>query len=261
MFNFMKKERTEEERAERERRKSEKREKKKNSKRAVLSHEELERLEEVRRSLRIKGNLSPRKQSTDEADRASVVGLRYSQIPGSDGPSPDTSDTASTWSNTGSIGSLGRPARSILKSKPTTGASQARDLDDLNLLMKNTKANELYLYKSQESETSNLSNRNSQTKIESAPVHGECLGSRARPLLATFPLRLPEIAVVVSCESAPPLSAASLTQVKLQSTDAWRAESSSNRRLSYAVTAKNPWLPHCAIRHHFRICQDLEMWL
>ena len=104
--------------------------------------------------------------------------------------------------------------------------------------MKNTKANELYLYKSQESETNNLSNRNSQTEIESAAVNGECLGSRARPLLATFPLRLPEVAVVVSSESAPPLSAASLTQVKLISTDAWRAESSSRNRVLRSHSAK-----------------------
>ena len=52
----MKKEKTEEEKAEKERKKSEKREKKekKNSKRDNLSTDELQRLEEVRKSLKIK---------------------------------------------------------------------------------------------------------------------------------------------------------------------------------------------------------------
>ena len=54
----MKKEKTEEEKAEKERKKSEKREKKekKNSIRDKLSTDELQRLEEVRKSLKIKVN-------------------------------------------------------------------------------------------------------------------------------------------------------------------------------------------------------------
>ena len=60
MFHFMKKEKTEEEKAEKERKKSEKREKKekKNSKRDKLSKDELQRLEEVRKSLKIKVRVS-----------------------------------------------------------------------------------------------------------------------------------------------------------------------------------------------------------
>ena len=130
----MKKEKTEEERAEKERKKSEKREKKekKSSKREKLTNDDLERLEEVRRSLKIKVDMNdshasvlnqPNHQGSkknkekeipsgitadyrDTTDRSAVIGLRYSQHGGSGdgGLSPDTSDTASTWSKDGSIG-------------------------------------------------------------------------------------------------------------------------------------------------------------
>ena len=54
MFHFMRKEKSEEERAEKEERKRRKKELKERKKRDSLTSEDLHRLEEVRRSLRIK---------------------------------------------------------------------------------------------------------------------------------------------------------------------------------------------------------------
>ena len=54
MFHFMRKEKSEEERAEKEERKRRKKELKERKKRDSLTSEDLQRLEEVRRSLRIK---------------------------------------------------------------------------------------------------------------------------------------------------------------------------------------------------------------
>jgi hypothetical protein len=54
MFHFMRKEKSEEERAEKEEKKKRKREQKERKKRESLTSEDLTRLEEVRKSLRIK---------------------------------------------------------------------------------------------------------------------------------------------------------------------------------------------------------------
>ena len=54
MFHFMRKEKSEEERAEKEERKRRKKEQKERKKRESLTSEDLTRLEEVRKSLRIK---------------------------------------------------------------------------------------------------------------------------------------------------------------------------------------------------------------
>ena len=231
MFNFMKKEKTEEERAEKERKKSEKREKKKSSKREKLSNDELQRLEEVRKSLKIKGVDKRRKAEdfSDEVDRASVVGLRYSQFYlGSESgvASPDSSDSASTWSSA----SLNRP-RSILKSKHTGGGSVSEsssklDLDDEHLLLKNTQQNEIISYNKSPGFITNDNEHEycyyqpSQLDIshfDSQP--GECLGFKSKRLLNNFPLTLPEIIKVTPSEPwrkqslSRSLSSSSLLQV------------------------------------------------
>ena len=200
MFNFMRKDRTEEERAERDRRKSEKREKKKSSKREKpLSPEELERLEEVSRSLKMKG--VGRRTSSDDVDRSNVVGLRYSQFYLQSDPgltSPDSqSDTASTWSS--STASLGRP-RGILKSKaPGSVSSSKIDLDDEGLLMKNTQQNEMNIYKLSPGFSLQSNQNSNQTAGEAQ--HGEQLGFKSRKLLSNFALRLPVIITVPSTEA------------------------------------------------------------
>ena len=198
MFNFMRKDKTDEERAvkaEKDRRKSEKREKKKSSKRdKPLSPEELQRLEEVSRSLKMKG---PGRKGSDEMDRANVVGLRYSQFFLQSGPtSPDSSDTASTWSS--STTSLGRP-RGILKSKAPGSVSESSskiDLDDEGLLLKNTQQNEMNIYRLS-SET--WAGQSRQT-VESEAQHGEYLGIKSRKLLSNFALRLPVVISVAGRE-------------------------------------------------------------
>ena len=205
MFGFMKKERTEEEKAEKERKKSEKRERKKSSKREKLSTDELERLEEVRRSLKMKGvtRRSREQDFSDEVDRASVVGLRYSQFyldPGAgDVTSPDSSDTTSTWSST----SLNTRPRSILKSKqPGSSVSESSsrlDLDDEHLLMKNTQQNEIISYAkspgvSTDHDQEYSYHSNSQIDLsyfDTSP--GECLGLKSKKLLSNFPLQLPDL--------------------------------------------------------------------
>ena len=196
MFNFMRKDRTEEERAEKDRRKSEKREKKKSSKREKsLSPEELERLEEVSRSLKLKGSQG-RKASSDETDRTAVVGLRYSQFHLQSETSPDSqSDSASTWSS--STASLGRP-RGILKSKaPGSVSSSKIDLDDEGLLMKNTQQNEINIYKlSPGFSLQTNQNDNQTTTWDAQQQHGEQLGVKSRKLLSNFALRLPVIITV-----------------------------------------------------------------
>ena len=206
----MKKEKTEEERAEKERKKSEKREKKKSSKRDKLSQEELQRLDEVRRSFKIKG-VNKEQDFSDETDRASVVGLRYSQFYlGSDQSrssvaSPDSSDTASTWSSA----SLTRP-RGILKSKhpgSVSGSSSRLDLDDEHLLLKNTQQNEIISYNKSpgfsadtNSEYSYFQNPNLDLEyFNNQP--GECLGLKSKKLLSSFPLHLPEIVKVNQTEA------------------------------------------------------------
>ena len=231
MFNFMKKEKTEEARAEKERKKSEKREKKKSSKREKLSNDELQRLEEVRKSLKIKGVDKRRKEQdfSDETDRASVVGLRYSQFYlGSESgvTSPDSgSDSASTWSSA----SLNRP-RSILKSKHTGGGSVSEsssklDLDDEHLLLKNTQQNEIISYNKSPGFISNDTEHEysyyqpSQLDIsyfDSQP--GECLGFKSKKLLNNFPVTLPEI-------------------IKVTPSDPWRKQSSSSLlQVIYSIT-------------------------
>ena len=204
MFGFMKKEKTEEEKAEKERRKSEKRERKKSSKREKLSNDELQRLEEVRRSLKIKGanRRSKEQDFSDETDRASVVGLRYSQFYlGHEGDglvSPDSVSSDSTWSSA----SLNRP-RSILKSKypgsTVSESSSKLDLDDENLLLKNTQQNEVINYNkspgfSQDAEQEYSYYRNSQIDLsyfDTSP--GECLGFKSKKLLTSFSLQLPDL--------------------------------------------------------------------
>ena len=128
----------------------------KSSKREELSKNELQQREEVRRSLKIKGGNVKRSKDCDfgdEVDSASVVGLRYSQfyLGGSESgvASPDSSDSASTWSSA----SLSRP-RSILKSRGENRGSVSQlsqsssklDLNDENLLLKNTAQNEMISY-------------------------------------------------------------------------------------------------------------------
>ena len=199
MFNFMRKDRTEEERAERDRRKTEKREKKKSSKREKpLSPEELERLEEVSRSLKMKG--AGRRTSED------VVGLRYSQFylqsePGQTSglTSPDSqSDTASTWSS--STASLGRP-RGILKSKaPGSVSSSKVDLDDEGLLMKNTQQNEMNIYKLSPG-FALQTNQNYNPTSWGEAQHGQQLGFKSRKLLSNFALRLPVIITVPTTDA------------------------------------------------------------
>ena len=200
MFNFMRKDRSEEERAEKDRRKSEKREKKKSSKREKpLSPEELERLDEVSRSLKMKG---ASRRSSDDVDRTNVVGLRYSQFYLQSDPSgltsPDSqSDTASTWSS--STASLGRP-RGILKSKaPGSVSSSKIDLDDEGLLMKNTQQNEMNIYKLSPGFSLQSNQNVNPTSWEAQ--HGEELGFKSRKLLSNFALRLPVIITVPSTDA------------------------------------------------------------
>ena len=223
MFNFMKKEKTEEERAEKERRKSEKRERKKSSKREKLSQDELQRLEEVRRSLKIKGgNIKRSKEGdfSDEVDRASVVGLRYSQfyLGGSESgvASPDSSDSASTWSSA----SLSRP-RGILKSRGEDRGSVSQlsqssskvDLDDENLLLKNTAQNEMISYNKSpgftaEADTEHIYAYHHNPSLDpgqwdsgDSGQPGECTGLKSRRLLSNFPLNLPVIIQVPPTEA------------------------------------------------------------
>ena len=204
MFNFMRKDKTEEERAvkaEKDRRKTEKREKKKSSKRdKALSPEELERLEEVSRSLKMKG---PGRKSSEELERANVVGLRYSQFFLQSGPtSPDSSDTASTWSS--STTSLGRP-RGILKSKAPGSVSESSskiDLDDEGLLLKNTQQNEMNIYKLSPGAWPGQSTQTNQNHTQGGEApYGECLGLKSRKLLSNFALRLPVIISVAGREA------------------------------------------------------------
>ena len=215
MFNFMKKEKTEEERAEKERRKSEKRERKKSSKREKLSQDELQRLEEVRRSLKIKGgNIKRSKEGdfSDEVDRSSVVGLRYSQfyLGGSESgvASPDSSDSASTWSSA----SLSRP-RGILKSRgedrgSVSQSSSKLDLDDENLLLKNTAQNEMISYNkspgySAQADTELIYAYHHNPSLDPGDrgLPGECQGLKSRRLLSNFPLHLPVIIQVPPTEA------------------------------------------------------------
>ena len=213
MFNFMKKEKTEEERAEKERKKSEKRERKKSSKRDKLSQDELQRLEEVRQSLKIRGGSKRSKEDfSDEVDRSSVVGLRYSQfyLGGSESgvASPDSSDSASTWSSA----SLGRP-RGILKARaedcadPQSQSSSKLDLDDENLLLKNTAQNEMISYNKSPGRTADTElisafHQNPQldpAQADSQP--GEYLGLKSRRLLSHFNINLPVIIQVAPTEA------------------------------------------------------------
>ena len=215
MFNFMKKEKTEEERAEKERRKSEKREKKKSSKREKLSADELQRLEEVRRSLKLKPGLhNPESPHVYEYDIKldGVVGLRYSQTVHEAAVSPSSSDSASTWS---ASSSLSRPTRGILKSGRGSGgggggggstsrlagsetASQTSsklDLDDERLLMKNTQQNEIISYNKSPGFAAGSPEGSDQLDLAqfASQTHGECLGFKSKKLLSNFPLVLPPV--------------------------------------------------------------------
>ena len=227
----MKKEKTEEERAEKERRRSEKKEKKKNSKRQdKLSQDELQRLEEVRRSLKIKGvnNRSKEQDFSDETDRASVVGLRYSQFfhPGDSRNSmvsPDfSSDSTSTWSGSASA-SLTRP-RGILKSRnagSVSGSSSKLDLDDEGLLLANTQQNEIICYKhspGQENDNQNGVSDNIDLEYFSKNP-GECVGFKSKRLLSSFTLQLPDVIKIAQTETwkkqtTRSLSSSNLLQVK-----------------------------------------------
>ena len=154
MFHFMKKEKTEEEKAEKVRKKSDKRDRKDKKARnaSALSADDLERLAEIRKSLKMSkaeaAVLSG--MSTEEASkRNSVVGLSYvQQDPRGDWTASESaSETGSYASKTGSLSSQGR-VKSILKSRGGSSVVSPSDLDlsDQNLLFKNTLQNSEYVY-------------------------------------------------------------------------------------------------------------------
>ena len=154
MFHFMKKEKTEEEKAEKVRKKSDKRDRKDKKARnaSALSADDLERLAEIRKSLKMSkaeaAVLSG--MSTEEASkRNSVVGLSYvQQDPRGDWTASESaSETGSYASKTGSLSSQGR-VMSILKSRGGSSVVSPSDLDlsDQNLLFKNTLQNSEYVY-------------------------------------------------------------------------------------------------------------------
>ena len=151
MFHFMKKEKTEEEKAEKVRKKSDKRDRKDKKARnaSALSADDLERLAEIRKSLKMsKAEAAVLSGMTAEetSKRNSVVGLSYSQQ-GEWSASESASESASYASKTGSLSSQGR-VKSILKSRGGSSVVSPSDLDlsDQNLLFKNTLQNSEYVY-------------------------------------------------------------------------------------------------------------------
>ena len=151
MFHFMKKEKTEEEKAEKVRKKSDKRDRKDKKARnaSALSADDLERLAEIRKSLKmtkaeaaVLSGMSPEEASK----RNSVVGLSYNQQQGGEW-SASESETTSCASKTGSLSSQGR-VKSILKSRGGSSVVSPSDLDlsDQNLLFKNTLQNSEYVH-------------------------------------------------------------------------------------------------------------------
>ena len=150
MFQFMKKEKTEEEKAEKVKKKSDKRDRKEKKARnaSALSSDDLARLAEVRRSLKMSkaetAVLSGITAGSVGGLQEGVVGLSYSQERG-EWSASDTSDSASTYSKTGSLSSQGK-VRSILKSRGGSSVVSPGDLDDQSLLFKNTLQNTEYTY-------------------------------------------------------------------------------------------------------------------
>ena len=156
MFHFMKKEKTEEEKAEKVRKKSDKRDRKEKKARnaSALSADDLERLAEIRKSLKMsKAEAAVLSGMTSEeaSKRNSVVGLSYSQQDPNrgdwSGASESASETTSNASKTGSLSSQGR-VKSILKSRGGSSivSPSHLDLSDQNLLFKNTLQNSEYVY-------------------------------------------------------------------------------------------------------------------
>ena len=219
----MKKEKTEEEKAEKIRKKSERQDRKLKKARnaSALSQEDLERLAEVRRSLRMSSKERDVLSGVLQGGDAGVVGLSYSQT----SPS-DTSDTASTYSK-GSLNSQGK-VRSILKSRGGSSVVSPENLDDSNLLFQNTIKNMEYTYSveeraSQERKDSRelmltyteytYSEENGgedrvdrsqdreqdyayfgHTRVEGErEVLGEAIGLRSKSLRSIFNLKLPEL--------------------------------------------------------------------
>ena len=150
-------------------------------------------------------------------DRASVVGLRYSQfyLGGSESgvASPDSSDSASTWSSA----SLSRP-RGILKSRgedrgsvsQLSQSSSKLDLDDENLLLKNTAQNEMISYNkspgySAEADTEHIYAYHHNPSLDpgqwDSGQPGESTGLKSRRLLSNFQLSLPVIIQVPPTEA------------------------------------------------------------
>ena len=146
MFHFMKKEKTEEEKAEKVRKKSDKRDRKDKKARnaSALSADDLERLAEIQKSLKmtkaeaaVLSGMSPEEAS----QRNSVVGLSYNQQQGGEW-SASESETTSCASKTGSLSSQGR-VKSILSS---VVSPSDLNLSDQNLLFKNTLQNSEYVH-------------------------------------------------------------------------------------------------------------------
>lgn len=204
MFHFMRKEKSEEEKAEKEERKRRKKEMKERKKRDSLSSEDLNRLEEVRKSLRVKV------AKTDEyspigvaaADRrrdpASVTGLRYSAS------NPGYGPPSSLWSHQQGLSleskegrGLERPFKSILKSKQySLSGSLQSDLDDPTLLLMNTRQNELVLEfqrKMEQQSLDSISTSSNQRTTSHQSPEGESSGLKRRDLIA-LAVRLREAA-------------------------------------------------------------------
>jgi hypothetical protein len=150
MFNFRKKsEKSEKEKEEKERRKREKRERKERLKgmdTSTLSTEEMARLDEMRKTLK---GIEKAKKAEHITQEDNAENTNY------DSGASGSSET--TWSmSSGAGGSLTRaglgapprpPSRGILKGHNYNVArSVSSELDDANILLKNTQANEMLLY-------------------------------------------------------------------------------------------------------------------
>ena len=204
MFHFMKKEKTEEEKAEKVRKKSDKRDRKDKKARnaSALSADDLERLAEIRKSLKMsKAEAAVLSGMTAEeaTKRNSVVGLSYSQQDPRGEWSASSSETTSYASKTGSLSSQGR-VKSILKSRGGSSVVSPSDLDlsDQNLLFKNTLQNSEYVYTGGANQHQEQSSQDrdltysylAHSRVEVADVvdaegrtNGEELGLKAKRLL------------------------------------------------------------------------------
>lgn len=161
MFNFMKKDKggsaSDQDKEEKERKRREK--KKKHSMHlegSKMTSDELQRLDEVRKSLKkVTGKLH--RKDANKLPSGIIADYRDTfDAGGPAGPASDTSSsTHSSYSNisTGVSGTMGinrpssLPSRGILKSQSSNGVvrSASAALDDPSILLKNTQANE-YLY-------------------------------------------------------------------------------------------------------------------